>query len=360
MHINDPTIDLSLIVPIFNEAEGINAFLKGLAAQQRVSFQVILCDGGSTDGTLQRVTDLIGEVPFPLMLVHTEKGRAWQMNAGVREAVGEYFLFLHADSKFPDSFAFNKALSFFRQAEQSAGGKGVAARFSLRFQERVGRMPFFYYFAESKARLDRPGCTHGDQGFLVSRHFFAEAGPFNQSCLVMEDTRFAETVRTKGSWVLLPAELVTSVRRFEKEGIAERQALNVILMALDAVDREEFIREMPGIYAAQSVAGRLRLFPFLGRIRLLIKGLPFKARIKFWFSIGHYVSRNAWQIPFFLDVRKNYRKAIPVAEGKAPCLELFERRWEPFFQTQPMALFAAGLTFLSFRGVCLLARMRDW
>jgi hypothetical protein len=134
----------------------------------------------------------------------------------------------------------------------------------------------------------------------------------------------------------------------------------MILMALDAVDREDFIREMPGIYATQSVAGRLRLFPYLDRIRLLIKGLPFEARIEFWFSIGHYVSTNAWQIPFFLDVRKNYRNAIPVGEGKALYLELFDRRWEPFFRIRAMSLFAAGLTFLSFQGVCLLARMRDW
>jgi len=360
MHINEPTIVLSLIVPIFNEAESIDAFLKGLAAQQGVHFQAILCDGGSTDGTVQRVTDLRGEVPFPLMLVHTEKGRARQMNAGVREAVGEYFLFLHADSKFPDSFAFNKALLFFRQAEQSAGGKWVAARFSLRFQGRVGRMPFFYYVAESKARLDRPGCTHGDQGFLVSRHFFAEAGPFDQSCLVMEDTRFAETVRTKGAWVLLPAELVTSVRRFEKEGMAERQALNMILMALDAVGREDFIREMPGIYAAQSMAERLRLFPFLDRIRLLIKGLPYLARMKFWFSIGQYVSKNAWQIPFYLDVRKNYRNAVPVGTGKIPCLGFFGRTCEPLFQTRALAFLAAGLTYLSFHGFLFLARRREW
>ena len=360
MHTSEPTIDLSLIIPILNEAEGIESFLKGLAAQQGVSFQAILCDGGSTDCTVQRVSDLIGDLPFPLMLIQTEKGRAQQMNAGAREATGEYLLFLHADSSFPDSCTLANALSFLRQTERSTGGESIAARFSLRFQERAGSMSFSYYFAEGKARLNRTGCNHGDQGFLVSRRFFAVAGPFDQSCLAMEDTRFAETVRSLGSWVLLPADLVTSVRRFETEGLPERLVLNMILMTLDAVGREDFIRDMPEIYATQSSAGRLRLFPFLDRIRLLINGLPYKARMRFWFSVGHYVSMNAWQIPFYLDMCKNFRKEVPVGQGKTPCLEYFERCGETFFQTRPMALFAAGLTYVSFRGVCLLARLRDW
>ncbi|MDD2335315.1 MAG: TIGR04283 family arsenosugar biosynthesis glycosyltransferase [Geobacteraceae bacterium] len=360
MHTFEPTTDLSLIVPILNEAEGIEAFLMGLAAQQGGSFQVVLCDGGSTDGTVQRVSDLIVDFPFPLILVHAEKGRAQQMNAGACEATGEYFLFLHADSSFPDTYALGKALSFLRQAERRAGNERVAARFSLRFQAKAEIIPFSSYYAECKARLDRCGCTHGDQGFLIRRSFFAMAGPFDQSCLVMEDTRFAETVRSMGSWELIPTELVTSVRRFETEGMVERQVLNMILMALDAVGREDFIRELPGIYAAQSKAGRLRLFPFLNRIRLLITRLPYAARIKFWFSVGHYVSMNAWQIPFFLDMRKNYRNTIPVGQGKTTHLEFFDRRWYIFFRSRPMALFAAGLAFFSFRGFCLLARMRDW
>lgn len=360
MHTFESRIELSLIVPTLNEAEGIEAFLMGLAAQQGVSFQVVLCDGGSTDDTMQKVSDLMVDFPFPLILVHAEKGRAQQMNAGVREATGEYLLFLHADSSFPDSYAFDKALSFLRQAEGRAGCERIAARFSLRFQAKAEILPFSSYYAEYKARLDRCGCTHGDQGFLISRSFFTKAGPFDQSCLVMEDTRFAETVRSMGSWELLPTEIVTSFRRFETEGTVARQVLNMILMTLDAVGREDFIRELPGIYAAQSKAGRLRLFPFLNRIRLLINGLPYAARIKFWFSVGHYVSMNAWQIPFFLDMRKNYRHSVPVGRGKTPHLEFFDRRWYIFFRSRPMTLFAAGLAYFWFRGFCLLARMRDW
>jgi len=259
-----------------------------------------------------------------------------------------------------DPFALRQGLSVLRQAERIAGDKRIAAHFSLRFQECAGNVSFAYYIAAGKARLERAGCTHGDQGFLLNRCFFVEAGPFDQSCLVMEDTRFAENVRAKGSWLLLPLELVTSVRRFEAEGLLERNVLNMILMTLAAVGREDFIREMPGIYATQCLTGRLRLFPFLARIQQTIKGLPYMARMKFWYSVGHYVSLNAWQIPFFLDMRKNFRKAVPVGQSKTVYLNFFARHGETYFRTGTMALFAAGVTYVAFRGVCLLARFRGW
>jgi rSAM/selenodomain-associated transferase 2 len=360
MTITGPALELSLIVPVLNEAAGIVTFLRGLAAQQGVSFQVILCDGGSTDDTVARASALIDELPFPLLLIHAEKGRARQMNAGTREATGEYYLFLHADSAFVDPCALGQGLSVLRQAERRAGDKRIAAHFSLRFQESAGGECFAYYIAAGKARLERAGCTHGDQGFLLNRSFFAKVGPFDQSCLIMEDTRFAENVRAKGSWLLLPLELVTSVRRFEAEGVLERNVLNMILMTLAAIGCEDFIREMPGIYAVQSLTGRLRLFPFLDRIQQLIKGLPYPARMKFWYSVGRYVSLNAWQIPFFLDMRKNFRNAVPVGQGKTACLNFFDRHGETYFQTSPMAVFAAGLTHVAFRGGCLLARFRGW
>jgi rSAM/selenodomain-associated transferase 2 len=360
MHSSTSSFELSLIVPVLNEAEGIATFLRGLALQQEVTFQVVLCDGGSNDGTLETTRELTEQLPFSLRIVREGNGRAQQMNAGARVAPGEYLLFLHADSFFPDPYALCTAISCLREAERKNGDHRVAARFSLCFQHQGGAAPFFYYFAECKARLDRTGCTHGDQGYLLSHRFFTEAGPFDQSCMLMEDTRFAEIVRNEGRWILLPVEVVTSARRFEAEGRAVRQVLNMILMTLDAVGRATFIRDMPGIYAVQNRAGQLRLFPFLDRIQRHIESVPWRERMRFWLSVGSFVSMNAWQIAFFLDVRRNFRNAAPAVAGNTPLLDHFDRCWGIIFRTRPLAVLAAGLTILLFHGVRLLTRFWGW
>lgn len=355
----DLPVDLSVIVPVLNEVGVIGAFLRKLASQRGIAFQVIVCDGGSNDGTLQEVSELRHNLPYSLILLGEEKGRARQMNAGARCSCGRYLLFLHADSSFTDPCALAKACACLREAEHASGNGNVAARFSLRFSRDNDHCCFFYYFAECKARLDRPGCTHGDQGFLVNRDLFAKAGCFDQSCGVMEGTRFAETVRAIGQWLLIPVEIVTSARRFETEGHLQRQVLNLIMMTLDTVGRQDFICEMPPLYAEQNMTRRLRLFPFLNRIHALTRKLNGRERKIFWLSVGSYVCNNAWQIPFYFDVRRSFRRGQAAGQGKTPCLDGYDRHLQKLFLSRIVALPAAGLSFISFHGVRFVTRMMN-
>src|SRR5450631_2618475 len=43
--------ELSIIVPVLNEAEELPALFATLADQHGISFELIICDGGSSDGT---------------------------------------------------------------------------------------------------------------------------------------------------------------------------------------------------------------------------------------------------------------------------------------------------------------------
>ena len=84
---------ISLIVPVLNEVQKIDGFLnqlKGLPGD----WEAIFADGGSTDGTTEKIT-----AHYPV--IHAPKGRARQMNEGARHASGEVFLFLHCDSLIP-------------------------------------------------------------------------------------------------------------------------------------------------------------------------------------------------------------------------------------------------------------------
>lgn len=86
----------SVIVPLLNEREQLPelvAQLKELVAYS--SCEVILVDGGSSDGSAEMAS------AAGLKVIHSQRGRALQMNAGASVARGNWLLFLHADTRLP-------------------------------------------------------------------------------------------------------------------------------------------------------------------------------------------------------------------------------------------------------------------
>ena len=317
--------ELSVIIPVLNEAERIETLLRGVARQENVTSEVILCDGGSSDETLQIAAQVGTLSPFELLILTGKQGRARQMNAGVTVARGEWLLFLHADSEFPDPAALSKGISALREAGDSNGHGRTAGRFALRFDTDEGGDRFGYFFCEEKARLTRPGCILGDQGFLLSRDFFAVVGPFDETLPVAEDVDFAERVRVCGNFLLFTPEIFTSPRRFETEGYHARQTLNALLMGLFFADQPRFLNALPDIYRAQDRSRPLKLLPFFRKIDGMIAMLPLRERLVFWYRIGSYVRSNAWQLACALDVRKNYRQGRKAGDGEAPLLARYDR-----------------------------------
>lgn len=349
--------ELSIIIPTLNEEACIDALLGSLAGQQGADLEVLVCDGGSEDATVERAYAAARGLPFPLRVITGARGRGRQMNAGARVARGKYFLFLHADSLFPDRLSLNSALSALRRITGGNGEHPVAGRFRLRFLRAEATPPFFYYYAECKARLDRPGCTHGDQGLMLERAMFMQAGPFDESCTVLEDTLLAERVRRIGRWHLFEPEILTSSRRFEAEGRMRRQFLNAVIMMLNAVGRDEIIRELPEIYSAQQLAGQLRLLPFLERISDMLDELTWRERVSFWKGIGGYLAGNAWQPAFALDVSKSYRQGLPPGTGGGFWLGIADRLSAVVFDTPPVRVPVACLAWLLFRCSVLASRI---
>ncbi|PLX85078.1 MAG: glycosyl transferase [Desulfuromonas sp.] len=339
---------LSIVIPVLNERDTLPALVASLDAQRGVAFEVVAVDGGSDDGSLEALEGLAAQANFPFRILRSERGRARQLNAGVAIARGEYLLFLHADSRFERAEALATGLAALKQECQLRGSRRVAGHFPLRFS-RLGDSPSLsYYYYEAKACLDRPGCTHGDQGFLMGRSFFEDVGPFDSDLGLLEDTLLAETIRREGAWVLLPLEISTSARRFEAEGLFERQVLNALIMNSVFIGWTACLAELPGLYRSQGRTERLRLLPFLRKFREILKSLPLRQRLLIWYRTGGYVRPNAWQIAFFFDVRRNFRKGIPPGEGRTSVLDAFEPWFERLTDHPPGRAAAALLTRIWF------------
>ena len=348
-------LELSIIVPVLNEAPTLPQLFASLARQRETTFEVVICDGGSTDGTTRLAHVLAREMPFPVRVVVSQPGRAHQMNSGAAASHSAYLLFLHADSLFAESLALRHGIDALVAAGRD-GNDRIAARFALRFNLEATSRTWAYYHLECKARLNRRECIHGDQGFLLRRSYFDGIGPFDPALPMLSETRLAEAVRSAGHWLLLPAEIHTSARRFVTEGLYERQLLNAIMMNFASLQWETFFREA-AVYPRHDDSGRLQLYPLLSRIARLIGELPLKRQLWLWYATGAYVRSHAWQIPFLLDTRRNFRSGLPAGAGGTPLLEFYERYLDTCIDHAAGRCAAAIVTWLWFGLVRLHLRL---
>ena len=194
---------LSIIVPMLNEAAALPGLLAQLARWRTRGCEVVVVDGGSTDGsaTMARAAGFT--------VVDAERGRARQMNAGAALARGEVLVFLHADTQLP--------------TEADAAVRGALAderrdwgRFDVRITGRAPMLRVVAALMNLRSRLT--GIATGDQAMFVRREAFDAVGGFPLQPL-MEDIELSRRLLRRSRPACLRARVTTSGRRWEQRGV---------------------------------------------------------------------------------------------------------------------------------------------
>lgn len=84
-----PRVDVSVVIPVLNEAESLPSLLDSLEAQSCLPSEVIVVDGGSTDGTRNLVDEYSKRagLPFDVRLIEADGARPGRgRNLGARAA----------------------------------------------------------------------------------------------------------------------------------------------------------------------------------------------------------------------------------------------------------------------------------
>ena len=201
-------LKISIVIPVINEVEQIELAIQ--RAWKAGADEVIIADGGSTDGTLEKLAEL------NCKFVSSALGRAAQMNSAAKCATGEILLFLHADNWLSEECG-NQLRELFNSQSESFGG----------FQQRIrnDRKIFRWIESGNGLRLKWQGLIYGDQAMFIAKQLFDSLGGFPEIDL-MEDFSFSKSLRRFGKPVLLEGPTFVSARRWEKVGPVRQTVMN--------------------------------------------------------------------------------------------------------------------------------------
>lgn len=199
---------ISVIIPTLNEERHLARALEQVKGGFNV--EVIVVDGGSTDGTRAIVPDCLA----------CTAGRAEQQNMGAKAASGELLFFLHADTILPECWdgVVRKTLS------DPAVALGA---FSFRLDVDFRGKKFIEDTANWRSKMG--GLPFGDQGLFMRREVFDTAGGFPE-LPIMEDYVLVRSVRDLGKVVTVPEAAITSGRRWQQHGVFKVTMINKLMI----------------------------------------------------------------------------------------------------------------------------------
>jgi rSAM/selenodomain-associated transferase 2 len=212
---------VSVIIPTLNEEDNIVPCIRSVRREE-ADCEIILADGGSSDGTLERAGACKG-----VRIVRSGRGRGLQMNRGAAAAVGDVFLFLHADTRLEEGWS-RAALSLLDDSSVVGGA------FTFRVDSDRRRYRLIEFLVRLRCGILK--LPYGDQGIFVRREIFESLGGYREVPL-MEDVDMIGRMKKKGRIAILGKRAFTHHRRWEREGWIRASLRNQLIMVLYRLGR---------------------------------------------------------------------------------------------------------------------------
>jgi glycosyltransferase involved in cell wall biosynthesis len=112
---------ISIITPCLNRVKFIREAVESVLAQNYLSFEHIIIDGGSTDGTLE----LFKQYPHLKVEFGQDRGMYDALNKGLKLARGEIIGFLNSDDLYAENVFASIAEKFEKQNSLAVAGEAL-------------------------------------------------------------------------------------------------------------------------------------------------------------------------------------------------------------------------------------------
>ena len=191
---------ISIIVPTYNESQHLPLLLSDLSISNEEA-EIIIVDCDSEDKTRQ-----IGILYGSKIYKSKQKNRGLQLNIGAKKASGQWFIFIHADSRLKQGWL-KKVKSAIRY------DKNLVCFFKFKINNKRIFYRFLEIFVNLRSYIFKD--PYGDQGLLIHRETYFKNKGYRKIPL-MEDLDFIKRLKKKFPFQMLNISIYTSSRKWEK------------------------------------------------------------------------------------------------------------------------------------------------
>jgi len=190
---------ISIIIPTINEANNLPLLLSDLSIIQKKG-EILIVDCGSEDKTID-LASIYGAKVYK----SNERNRGLQLDIGAKESIGDWLIFLHADTRLTHDW-FTKIKSVLK----------VDKNFIYFFKFKINDKKLIFRVLEILVnfRSQYFKQPYGDQGLIIHRSIYLKNNGFRK-IPIMEDVDFFSRLNNKKYLKQLNLPIFTSSSKFE-------------------------------------------------------------------------------------------------------------------------------------------------
>lgn len=189
-------MEISIIIPTLNEATYIGRLIQHLLSNFTETYEIIIVDGGSTDGTIEICEKL------NVTILNSEPSRAIQQNTGAKAAKYNYLYFIHADTLPPDTIQ--------EDLKACMDNGCLAACYRSKYESKSLLLKMNEFFTRFYWLVSRGG----DQSLLIQKEVFFEYNGFDESYVIMEEYPLIEKLMKRKKLTIIPKGMLISTRKY--------------------------------------------------------------------------------------------------------------------------------------------------
>jgi glycosyltransferase involved in cell wall biosynthesis len=199
---------ISVICPVYNEVDNIEHIIKFFTEAKPNEKELLIIDGGSTDGTREIVREWTKRDNSIILVENHKRYVPFGLNKAIKLSKGNIIIRLDGHSKYAQDY-FEKVLETFKNTDADVVGGPINAIGKTPVQKAVAYATATVFGTGNSKIYDIKFKGYTDHVYLGAwrKELFREVGNFDERLKVNHDDDFSYRIRSKGKTIFINPEI---------------------------------------------------------------------------------------------------------------------------------------------------------